>query len=102
MTGSCDRLHAISRKTVRQCVHSTSNPEEEKMSDQDCSTSYIPVLDFSCLSLEHKDPPSPSDEEFQSLAKQIYDAFSTVGFAYLKNHGLLSEQVGRIIKANMA
>ena len=67
------------------------------MPDQDCSTSYIPLVDFSCLSLEHKDPPSPSDEGFQSLAKQIYDAFSTVGFVYLKNHGVQSEQVRRLV-----
>ena len=80
------KLRPCARLILEQCldrrVHNLTSAvcRKNKLPHQDCSTSYIPVLDFSCLSLEHKDPPSPSDEEFQSLAKTIYDAFSTVGF----------------------
>ena len=45
------------------------------------------------MSLEHEEAPEPSDADVQRLAKQMYEAFSTVGFVYIKNHGVLREQV---------
>ena len=32
-------------------------------------------------------------EERQQVAKQVYDAFSTVGFIYLKDHGISQTSV---------
>ena len=55
--------------------------------------SGIPVVDFSPMSLEHQDPLSKNKEAVQSLADQVYHAFSTIGFVYLKNHGIPEEIV---------
>ena len=33
------------------------------------------------------------EEGIHSLAEQIYDAFSNIGFVYLKNHGIPQDQV---------
>lgn len=40
----------------------------------------LPIVDLAPLKGE-----SPSEAELQSLAKQLHDVFSTVGFAYLVN-----------------
>lgn len=57
--------------------------------------SGIPVVDFSAFSIKHITRPSEYNEEVQILAKKIYHAFSTVGFVYLKNHGISEFEVGR-------
>ena len=53
----------------------------------------IPVVDFSAMSLENKDPLSKNNETIKDLADQVYQAFSTIGFVYLKNHGIPQEMV---------
>ena len=55
--------------------------------------SGIPVVDFSAMSIEHEVRPKSNNEEVQELSKQITEAFSTIGFVYLKNHGIHEEQV---------
>ena len=55
------------------------------------ATDGIPVVDFSALSLENNDPLSEITETIQDLAYQVYQAFSTIGFVYLKNHGIPQE-----------
>ena len=56
--------------------------------------SHIPVVDFSCLSLKRQTSElSMQEEGIHSLAEQIYDAFSNIGFVYLKNHGISQDQV---------
>ena len=55
--------------------------------------SGIPVVDFGAMSLERETRPNTSDESVVKLVKQIHDAFSTIGFVYLKNHGIFQEQV---------
>ena len=53
----------------------------------------IPVVDFGAmnsLKAAHEDCPSAA---IKQLADEIYQAFSTVGFIYLKNHGILQEKV---------
>ena len=59
------------------------------------TVSGIPVVDFSVMSVEHKAIPPPSDDRVQTIAKKIHEAFSTVGFVYLKNHGITPERVIR-------
>ncbi|XP_072046083.1 uncharacterized protein [Amphiura filiformis] len=54
----------------------------------------IPIVDFSAYSLE-KD--KPDTENFQKLIDEIYEAFSTIGFVYLKNFGV-PEVTGEKIK----
>lgn len=53
----------------------------------------IPVVDFSVMSLENKNPLSEDDPAIRDLADQVYQAFSTIGFVYLKNHGIAQEMV---------
>ena len=55
--------------------------------------SGIPIIDFSSMSIEHKVRPDSNSEAVQSLSKQIYEAFSTTGFVYLKNHGVQQHYV---------
>ena len=53
----------------------------------------IPIVDFSAMSLEHEDPLKESFEAVKILADQVFQAFSTIGFVYLKNHGIPQETV---------
>ncbi|XP_078359493.1 uncharacterized protein LOC144643969 [Oculina patagonica] len=53
--------------------------------------SGIPVVDFSAMSLEHNNPLSKNADDVKKLADQVYQAFSTIGFVYLKNHGIPQE-----------
>jgi len=53
----------------------------------------IPVVDFSAMSLENKNPLSEDDPTIRDLADQVYQAFSTIGFVYLRNHGIPQEMV---------
>lgn len=55
--------------------------------------SGIPVIDFSAMSLMHKDPLKKNPEAVKELADQVYQAFTTIGFVYLKNHGIPQEVV---------
>ena len=54
--------------------------------------SSIPVVDFCQMSVE-KVTEDYSPESIQQLADEIHQAFSTVGFVYLKNHGIPQEKV---------
>jgi len=53
----------------------------------------IPVVDFSAMSLKNKNLLSEDDPTIIDLADQVYQAFSTIGFVYLKNHGIPQEMV---------
>ena len=54
--------------------------------------STIPVVDFSQMSVE-KITEDYSPESIQHLAHETHQAFSTMGFVYLKNHGIPQEKV---------
>ena len=54
--------------------------------------SSIPVVDFSQMNVE-KVTEDDSPESIQQLADEIHRAFSTMGFIYLKNHGIPQEKV---------
>ena len=60
------------------------------------TVSGIPLVDFSAMSVEKESLPSPADDMVQVIAKQIHEAFSTVGFVYLKNHGISQEKVKQL------
>lgn len=57
------------------------------------TVSGIPLVDFAAMSVEKESFPSPADDMVQVIVKQIHEAFSTVGFVYLKNHGISQEKV---------
>ena len=50
--------------------------------------SGIPVVDFSAMSLQND-----SSMRENSDADHVHQAFSTIGFVYLKNHGIPQEKV---------
>ena len=54
--------------------------------------SSIPVVDFGQMSLQ-KTIEDCSFENMQQLADEIHQAFSTIGFVYIKNHGIPQEKV---------
>jgi len=45
------------------------------------------------MSLENADPLNENKEAVNIVADQLYRAFSTIGFVYLKNHGIPQETV---------
>ena len=54
----------------------------------------IPVVDFSAMGLQNKNQPwTENNNAVKDLAEKLYNAFSTVGFVYLKNHGIPQEMV---------
>ena len=53
----------------------------------------IPVVDFSAMSLDVKDPLNKNSEAVKDLADKVYKAFSTIGFVYITNHGIPQELV---------
>eukprot|EP00058_Branchiostoma_floridae_P022065 XP_002607555.1 hypothetical protein BRAFLDRAFT_71419 [Branchiostoma floridae] len=59
---------------------------------EDHRTSHIPILDFSSYSLLKG---AVDEDELQPLATQLVQAFSTVGFVYLCNHGIPAALVSR-------
>ncbi|KAM7449088.1 hypothetical protein ABFA07_003082 [Porites harrisoni] len=59
--------------------------------------SSIPVVDFSQMNVE-KVTEDDSPESIQQLADEIHRAFSTMGFVYLKNHGIPQEKIDGIFK----
>jgi len=58
----------------------------------------IPVVDFSTMGLQNQDPLSENSEAVKELADQIYHAFSTIGFVYLKNHGIPQEMIDSVFE----
>ncbi|XP_077986165.1 uncharacterized protein LOC144440653 [Glandiceps talaboti] len=57
----------------------------------------IPVIDFDAYSLS-KD--RPSEDNLQRLADEVYNAFSTIGFVYLENHGIQPEKVKQVFEVS--
>ena len=53
----------------------------------------IPVVDFSAMNSMKATHEDCSSAAIKQLADDIYQAFSTVGFVYLKNHGISQGKV---------
>ena len=59
----------------------------------------IPVINISyAASLYNKDLKTGIDTNIQTLAKEIFAAFTKFGFVYIKGHGISSETVSNIIQ----
>lgn len=56
----------------------------------------VQVVDFQALSITRKETPPVTDNTVQELAKNLYSACSTVGFVYLKNHGISQDEVSEV------
>ncbi|XP_067675104.1 uncharacterized protein [Haliotis asinina] len=57
------------------------------------AASAIPVVDFQKYGLNVTDPKTVTSDVLETTAKEIYDAFSTIGFLYLINHGVEQRKV---------
>ena len=56
----------------------------------------IPVVDFSSFNTdENFDETKP---EINKLAKEIYDAFTTIGFVYIKNHDIPESEISGLFE----
>ncbi|XP_032242335.2 proline hydroxylase buaE [Nematostella vectensis] len=53
----------------------------------------IPVVDVGALHVVHQSTLDGGSDEIQELATNIYHGLSTVGFVYLKNHGIPQNQI---------
>ena len=56
----------------------------------DCgtNTAMIPIIDFGEYGLNVKDTAGVKADTLTNLGQKVKDAFSSVGFCYLKNHGV--------------
>ena len=61
------------------------------------ATCAIPIVDFSAMSLQNANLPDNNSPAIKTLADQLYRAFSTIGFVYLKNHGIPQEEVSLLL-----
>ena len=52
----------------------------------------IPVVDFSAYN-DYSEECDAVNPDINKLAQEIYDAFTTVGFVYIKNHGIPESEV---------
>lgn len=59
--------------------------------------STISIIDLSAMCLG-KTTEHSSSSEISQLADEIYQAFCTVGFVYIKNHGIPQEKIDTIFK----
>lgn len=64
-----------------------------KLSEVFFTMEKIPVVDFSAMNSMKETPEDCSSVAIKQLVDEIYQAFSTVGFVYLKNHGISQEKV---------
>ena len=55
----------------------------------------IPVVDFSAFSLD-KDAKQLNRDELHTVGSKLIDAFSQIGFVYLKNHGISEKLVSLV------
>lgn len=62
-------------------------------SEMSSTLSRIPIVDFSALNLDHEQTPGENEPNVKELAKQMFAAFSTVGFVYITNHGMNQKTV---------
>ncbi|XP_046549417.1 2-oxoglutarate-dependent dioxygenase htyE-like [Haliotis rubra] len=53
----------------------------------------VPVIDFAAYRLQITDPESVPDSDLKTVADSFYEALSTVGFCYIKNHGLSQDKI---------
>lgn len=61
-------------------------------------TEEIPVIDFAAYNCGVPSGKiSASDDKIRELSADIIKAFTTIGFVYIKNHGLHSSDVSTVL-----
>ena len=79
--------------------HWTARPRAtlKRLIKMAAATRAIPIVDFSAMSLQNANLPDNNSQAIKTLADQLYRAFSTIGFVYLKNHGIPQEEVSLLL-----
>ncbi|KAK6169476.1 hypothetical protein SNE40_020524 [Patella caerulea] len=55
----------------------------------------IPLIDFKRYGLQVENTQTVSDEDLKQLGEEIHEAFRTIGFCYIKNHGIPQEMIDK-------
>ena len=55
----------------------------------------IPVIDISCISLQHVDV---AYKHYEELGTRLCTALATYGFAYLSNHGIPAKTINECVE----
>ncbi|KAK6169472.1 hypothetical protein SNE40_020521 [Patella caerulea] len=58
----------------------------------------IPLIDFQHYGLQVENTQTVSDEDLKQLGEEIHEAFRTIGFCYIKNHGIPQEMIDKMFK----
>ncbi|KAK6169474.1 hypothetical protein SNE40_020522 [Patella caerulea] len=58
----------------------------------------IPVIDFQHYGLQVENTQTVTDEDLKQLGEEIHEAFRTIGFCYIKNHGIPQEMIDKAFK----
>ena len=92
--------HALAHSRVSSYCSSTPNTNNERrlgtsqmLLKMATNISGIPVVDFSAMSLQNESSVRENSDAVKQLADHVHQAFSTIGFVYLKNHGIPQEKV---------
>ncbi|XP_067674258.1 uncharacterized protein [Haliotis asinina] len=60
----------------------------------------VPIIDFSAYGLQITDRDSVTNSQLDILARDVYHALSTVGFLYIKNHGMPQKMIDNFFRIN--
>lgn len=58
----------------------------------------IPVVDFACFDCFNDLDFGKSNSEVDQLAREICNAFTTIGFVYIKNHGIPENEISKLFE----
>ncbi|XP_013406541.1 UPF0676 protein C1494.01 isoform X4 [Lingula anatina] len=61
----------------------------------DCS--WIPIIDLKAFDIT-KEENEVDRKDLEKLANDVFKAFSTIGFVYVKNHGIPQDQIDNIFR----
>ncbi|XP_013409674.1 UPF0676 protein C1494.01-like [Lingula anatina] len=76
-------------------IANVSPTAEMTAAQQHCDLSWIPVIDIKAFDIT-KEENEVDRKEMEKLANDVFKAFSTVGFVYVKNHGIPQDQLENI------
>ena len=67
--------------------------------EDDNRSARIPIVDFSSCNTFDFSNIHETNTEIKNIAQEIIDAFTKIGFVYIKNHGIPQSQVCHHLRA---